>query len=182
MRRTVTQLRQAMLRVSNEAWFDCYWPLWPLEWGISLIWTGSGPPLGLSGSGRHGYWCRHNPHGTGSPPRHQRLSWSPQTPESVSPCLGAETKGQNLTDSLSIKKITSSQDDSPEQTSHLRLQIVKFMLRHQRGAHIITITKNDNRASLSSHIQVYNKWNRPINMFQAKAKGKRCVEPFSNVP
>lgn len=66
---------------------DFHWPLWPPEWGTFPIWTGSGPPLGLSGNGRHGYWCRRSPLGTGSPPRRPHLSWSPQTPESTSPCL-----------------------------------------------------------------------------------------------
>ena len=45
--------------------------------------------LGLSGNGLRGYWCRRSPHGTGSPPGRQLPSWSPQTPASGSPFLGA---------------------------------------------------------------------------------------------
>lgn len=74
-----------MIRV--WARFYLYWPLWQPEWGIFLIWTGSGPPLCLSGSGRHGYWCRRSPPDTRSPPRRLHLSWSPQKPESTSPYL-----------------------------------------------------------------------------------------------
>lgn len=70
------------------------WPLWPPEWGIFLIWTGSGPPLGLAGSGRRGCWCRRSPPDTGSPPRRRHLSWSPQKPESTSPCLMSREKRQ----------------------------------------------------------------------------------------
>lgn len=74
---------------SNWTCYYCgfYWPLWQPEWGIFLIWTGSGPPHGLAENGRRGYWYKHTPLDTGSPPRHQPLSWSPQKPESVSPSL-----------------------------------------------------------------------------------------------
>lgn len=64
-----------------------YIRLWPPGWGTVQIGTGEAPPLCPSGNDLRGCWCSCSPHGRGSLPGRPPLSWSPQTPESTSPCL-----------------------------------------------------------------------------------------------
>lgn len=64
-----------------------YIRLWPPGWGTVQIGTGEAPPLCPSGNDLRGCWCSCSPRGRGSLPGRPPLSWSPQTPESTSPCL-----------------------------------------------------------------------------------------------
>lgn len=64
-----------------------YIRLWPPGWGTVQIGTGEAPPLCPSGNDLRGCWCSCSPRGRGSLPGRPPLSWSPQTPESASPCL-----------------------------------------------------------------------------------------------
>lgn len=64
-----------------------YIRLWPPGWGTVQIGTGEAPPLCPSGNDLRGCWCSCSPRGRGSLPGRPPPSWSPQTPESGSPCL-----------------------------------------------------------------------------------------------
>lgn len=74
---------------------ETYVQPWQPRWGTSLNGTGGALPLGLSGSGRRGYWCRRNLRGTGSPRERPLPSWSQRTPKSKSLYLADETKTIN---------------------------------------------------------------------------------------